>query len=134
STLLTLRILAPVLGFNDAQVESLLAQRAARPGEPLLLSRALTFDQLSWIEEHRAELPELSLDPVPVRHYPYGEAVAHLIGYVGEITREERQDSTAWAGYRMGQHVGRSGIERQYESILGGRLGERYIEVDARGR
>ncbi len=122
------------LELTDDQIESLMERRAQRPNDPLLVSRSLTFEQVSWIEEHRLDLPEHTLDAFPQRHYPGGEAVAHLIGYVSEISQSELEDSINWPGYRMGQLIGRSGIERQYERTLGGRPGERYIEVDARGR
>jgi penicillin-binding protein 2 len=126
--------LQPTLGLSDAELSSLLTQVQERSGEPLLLSRSLSFEQVAWIEENRTDLPDVALEAFPQRHYPRGEAVAHLIGYVAEISRSELDDSTNWAGYRMGQLVGKAGIERQYESILGGRPGERYVEVDARGR
>lgn len=122
------------LGMGDAEVDALVRARAERPSDPVLVSRSLDFEQVSWIEEHRTDLPQLTLDAFPRRHYPAGEAIAHLIGYVSEISRTELDDSLNWPGYRMGQLIGRSGIEREYERLLGGRPGERYIEVDARGR
>jgi penicillin-binding protein 2 len=129
-----LDLLRPTLGFSDADVEAALKRFDERPTEPLQLSRALTFEQVAWIEEHRTDLPDLVLEPIPVRRYPDGEAFAHLVGYVAEISRSELNDSVTWGGYRMGQMVGKAGLERQYEQDLGGRPGERYVEVDARGR
>ncbi|MEX2571027.1 MAG: penicillin-binding protein 2 [Gemmatimonadota bacterium] len=134
SARVALLLLQPTLELGEAHMERMIGELRERPEQPLLLARALSFDQVSWIEENRADLPQLALDPFPQRHYPAGEAVAHLIGYVSEISREELNDSVAWDGYRSGQLVGRSGIERQYEGVLGGELGERYVEVDARGR
>jgi len=126
--------LRAVLDLTDSAIEVLLEDLQRHPTEPLLLSRSISFDQVAYLEENRMELPEFSLEAFPQRHYPAGESVAHLIGYVGEISREELADSVRWQGYRMGQLVGRSGIERQYEQLLGGTIGERYVEVDARGR
>ena len=129
-----LLLLQPALGLSSEQVELLLQTFRETPDEPLTVSRSLTFEQVSWIEENRIDLPEVQLEAYPQRHYPEGEAVAHLVGYVAEISREELEDSTTWVGYRRGQMVGKAGIERQYEQMLGGTLGERYMEVDARGR
>jgi penicillin-binding protein 2 len=56
------------------------------------------------------------------------------MGYVGEISEEELADSATWQGYEPGRPIGTTGIERQYESVLGGVPGERYVEVDARGQ
>jgi penicillin-binding protein 2 len=129
-----LRQLQPVLHLEEEAIQGFLQQLEQRPTDPVLLSRSLTFEQVAFVEEHRLDLPDLELEAFPQRNYPLGESFAHLIGYVGEISREELDDSTRWTGYRMGQLVGRSGIERQYEQILGGALGERFVEVDARGR
>jgi penicillin-binding protein 2 len=126
--------LQPVLGLGDGEVEGLATRVGNSWREPVRVAGSLTFEQRSWIEEHRTELPELILEAAPRREYPDGAAVAHLIGYVAEISRAELDDSLRWSGYRMGQHVGKAGIERQYEGTLGGRLGESYVEVDARGR
>jgi penicillin-binding protein 2 len=129
-----LALLQPELQLTDSAIAELLEQRRKQPKQPLAVMEKLGFDQVSWLEEHRAELPGLTLEPLPQRRYPQGEAVAHLIGYVGEISEKELADSLRWPGYRMGQQVGKAGIERQYERVLGGRLGERYVEVDARGK
>lgn len=134
STRAGLALLQSPLQMSDSSAAALLERRRQQPSEPLLISDHLTFDQVSWVEEHRSELPELTLLPLPRRRYPAGEAVAHLVGYVAEISERELADSARWRGYKMGQQVGKSGVERQYERVLGGRPGERYVEVDARGR
>jgi penicillin-binding protein 2 len=134
STRAGLAALKPALQLSDSVVAALLAQREKQPAEPLLISKDLSFEQVSWVEEHRAELPRLTLEPLPQRRYMEGEAVAHLVGYTAEISERELADSTKWVGYKAGQLVGKSGIEKQYEAILGGHPGERYVEVDARGK
>jgi penicillin-binding protein 2 len=133
SARLALEQLQPVLQLSDSAVAALLQGVESQPWQPALLAQRLTFPQVSWVEEHRTELPGMLLEPRPIRRYPEGEAVAHLVGYVAEISERELADS-AWAGYHMGQMIGKSGIERQYERELGGTPGERYVEVDARGR
>lgn len=125
--------LAPVLDLDSAAVGALLEEFDEHSDEPLRVTSALSFEQLSWIEEHRAELPGVLLDTQPLRHYPAGAAVAHLVGYVGEISKREMEDS-AWQGYSRGQPIGKAGLERQYERTIGGQPGARYMEVDARGR
>lgn len=129
----TLDLLAPALDLDSTAIAATLAAMEAQPNQPALVSDDLDFFRVSWVEEHRFELPGIELEPRPLRRYPEGEAVAHLVGYVGEIGEAELSDP-AWSKYRMGQEVGRAGLERQYEQILGGTPGERYVEVDARGR
>ena len=64
---------------------------------------------------------------------PAGDAVAHIVGYVAEISEAELL-MPEFASYRQGRWIGKAGLERQYEAILGGEPGVRYIEVDASGR
>lgn len=70
------------------------------------------------------------------REYPLGEAAAHVIGYVNEATREELAESSRCPNskYQLGDLVGRTGIEAQYECVLRGVNGEELIEIDTRGR
>jgi penicillin-binding protein 2 len=129
----SLALLQSGLELSDSVVARTLRQMERQPLSPAAVATNLGFEQIAWVEERRAELSGVLLEPRPRRHYFQGEAVAHLVGYVAEISDRELADS-AWAGYRMGQLVGKSGIERQYERLLGGTAGERYVEVDARGR
>lgn len=81
--------------------------------------------------------PEFSahLFPSPVwrRTYPGGSLVSHVIGYVGEITRDELEDQRDLY-YQAGDIVGKVGIESQYEEELRGVVGDQVVEVDSRGR
>lgn len=124
-----------VLGVapDSGEVEAL-AARAARSGDPVEVRRGLTHVQVARLEESRGRLSGVEVEAFPVRRYPHGEAVAHLVGYVAEISERELADTARWAGYERGRLVGRSGLERRYEPRLGGRPGSRYVEVDARGR
>lgn len=121
-----------VLHLDAEEIERLDEEIGEQRDERLLVSRALSFEQVSWIEEHRGQIPGVALEAQPVREYPEGAAVAHLVGHVAEISGDELADS-AWAEYELGQMIGKSGLEREYEQQLGGTLGTRYIEVDARG-
>ena len=100
--------------------------------EPVPVLENLIFEQVSRLEERASRPRGVVLEARPVRRYPAGAAVAHLVGYVGEISDRELQDPQ-WEGYRAGQPIGKGGVERAYERRLGGRLGARYVEVDARG-
>ena len=123
---------AEVLGLDSARMEELAEWAERHKGEAVPVSQNLSFEQVSWLEE-RGRLPGLVLESRPIRHYPAGEAVAHIVGYVSEISDRELE-SPEWNGYRSGQSIGKSGVERQYERDLGGTLGARYVEVDARGK
>jgi len=84
--------------------------------------------------ERRSEFPNVYVEMRPQRRYVGGPAVSHVLGYIGEITPEELGSQMFPTDrYQQGVIVGRTGIERQYESILQGHPGVRYVEVDARG-
>lgn len=124
--------LVPVLGLDSATVAEVLARARKHPTEPVVVSDNLSFAQLSRLQEQMAHPRGVLLEARPIRHYPYGDAVAHVVGYVAEISEQELASPT-WQGYRMGQQVGKGGVEREYERAIGGTPGARYIEVDARG-
>ncbi|MDR1885670.1 MAG: penicillin-binding protein 2 [Synergistaceae bacterium] len=76
-----------------------------------------------------------ALFPSPVwrRIYPGGSLVAHVMGYVGEITRDELEDQRDLY-YQAGDIIGKNGIEAMYEDELRGVVGDQVVEVDSRGR
>jgi penicillin-binding protein 2 len=101
--------------------------------QPALVFTGANFATVSKLEEHRFLLPGLVVQTEPRRVYGSGTAVAHLVGYVGEVSEDEL-DRGRFPGSRMGSIVGRDGLEQQYDSILRGVDGVQYTEVDARGR
>src|SRR5690625_1575332 len=125
--------IASILELSEAQIEGLMARRDRASGNPLIVSSNLTFDQLAALEERRLFLPGIVIEMQPKRRYPAGEIVGHLVGYVGEVNESELS-RPEFSGYLPGQAIGKSGLERQYELVLAGRSGTRYVEVDAHGR
>ena len=123
---------AGMLGLDSAAVDALVEQAERRSGEPVVVAPNLSFEQVSWLEERHGRLPGLILETHPIRRYPAGPAVAHVVGYVAEISDAELEQEQ-WKGYRSGQHIGKAGVERRYETLLGGAPGARYVEVNARG-
>lgn len=92
-------------------------------------ARLVTREEALELEVKNAP-PEARLEVDNVRTYPYGEKLAHVLGYVGEISEEVLKDAK-FADYRIGDRVGLSGIEAQYESVLRGKDGGEIIEVDS---
>jgi penicillin-binding protein 2 len=131
----TLRDLAPFLGLAEANIQRLMTRRNQRPHDLLEISQDATFAQVSALEEQRTSFPNLLIVDRPKRYYPAGSAIGHMIGYVAEISREELElPRFREAGYRQGRWIGKAGIEREYELLLSGRDGARFVEVDAMGR
>ena len=105
------------------------------PNRPTVILADAAFDEVSVLEEHRIEFPGLIIQSAPKRFYPESTAVAAFVGYVGEITETElNSPEYREHGYKAGQQIGKKGLEKQYEDILRGKEGTRFVEVDARGR
>src|SRR6266446_8951203 len=101
--------------------------------QPIFLKEDITPDELAFIEAHKNELPELETIVAHRRLYPRNGFMAHLIGYVGEVT-EDMLNQPQFELYSPGDMVGVSGVERQYNTLLMGKNGSRRALVDSRGR
>ena len=103
---------------------------------PIVVKEAATPADVAWIVAHQFDYPELRIEEMPQRRYVYGAFAAHALGYVGEVSRRELEKGSYSRenGYRMGDIVGKSGLERAYNDILTGKDGERIVVVDSRGR
>lgn len=109
-------------------------QLAHKPAfEPIFLKDDITPDERAFIEAHRDELPELETLMVYRRLYPKDGFMAHLIGYVGQVS-EEMLNSPRFELYQRGDIVGQSGVELYYNDVLMGKDGSRRVLVDSRGR
>jgi penicillin-binding protein 2 len=117
---------------SSAIVEVLRRFQTARY-QPVVVFGDATFEIVSKLEEHRVALPGLVIQAEPKRLYPARSAVAHLVGYVGEVTDADLE-SDRYEGLEPGAIVGKAGLEQQYDDSLRGTAGVRYIEVNARGR
>jgi penicillin-binding protein 2 len=73
---------------------------------------------------------DLEIDSL--REYPYKDDFAHVLGYIGQISKDELADP-AFAGYSSGDIIGKVGIEQEYEAKLKGTDGKQLFEVDAKG-
>ena len=101
--------------------------------QPIFLKEDTTPDELSFIESHRNELPELDTIMAHRRLYPRNGFMAHLIGYVGEVT-DDMLNQPQFELYNPGDVVGVSGVEKQYNNLLMGKNGSRRAIVNSRGR
>lgn len=100
---------------------------------PMPLAEDISRDVLEQVQENSVNLPGVLIEVRPLRSYPYAESAAHLFGYLGEITEAELQ-SKDFEGYRPGDFVGKSGLEKSLEPKLRGIAGQRRVEVDVRGK
>lgn len=130
----TCQFLAERLGVPREQLDKAFA-RNKNTGlyHPFVVKEDVGMEDISVIEAHRRDHPEIKLGPEPRRLYHYGRLAAHLLGYLGEITEQELAGNK-FPGATSGTLVGRSGIENFYNQILVGRDGVRQVLVDSMGR
>ena len=128
-----LRRVEQVIAPRTVSEERVVGRYLAMPYEPALVLKDAPFDVVSRLEERRPFLPGLVIQREPKRFYPDSSLVAHLVGYVGEVTEQEL-GTDQFADRRVGSIVGKEGLERQYEDTLTGEDGVRFVEVDALGR
>ena len=107
-----------------------------QPGfETMVLKENATLQDITWVESHSLEFPELRIELQPQRFYPLGETLAHVLGYVGEISPKQLEDpEVREKGFRPGDIVGKGGLEQYYDEFLRGKDGYRKVIVDSRGR
>ena len=122
--------LAWTLGMGEAAIRERLVRR--QPYRPLVVKTDATLADVAALEARRLELPEVSVEVVPLRSYPLASAAAHALGRVGEIT-ERQLELAEYKELAAGSLVGQAGVESQYNRELMGRDGFRRVIVNSRG-
>lgn len=97
--------------------------------EPVVVKADITPSEYAAIVENHDRLPGVEVVVRPVRYYPQKALAAHLVGYVGEINQAELSELEA-LGYRGGDTIGKTGLEKYYESYLRGSSGTRKVQID----
>src|SRR5438874_8909966 len=127
-------LIAQGLHMNANEIRERVRKLAWLPQyQPIFLKDDITPDELAFIEAHRNELPELDTIVAHRRLYPRNGFMAHLIGYVGDVT-EDMLNHPQFELYNPGDVVGISGAERQYNTLLMGKNGFRRALVNSQGR
>jgi penicillin-binding protein 2 len=115
---------------GEAQIRERLARR--QPYRPVVVKTDASLADVAALEARRLELPEASVEVVPLRSYPLASAAAHALGRVGEITERQLQ-LAAYEGIAAGALVGQAGLESRYNRQLMGQDGFRRVIVNSRG-
>jgi len=130
----TLYQLSSTLEVDQTQfIEKVRHAPKGAPFRPILLSRDMTRDQVAAVETQRFHLPGVMVQIEPRRSYERPSFAAHLIGYLGEIEEAQLKDRR-YRGYKMGDYLGKYGVELEWEDLLKGQRGGRQVEADAAGR
>lgn len=123
--------LVSLIGLDEVALKKKLAERGSKL-TPRKLKDGLSLREAALIESHRLDLPGVMIQADSQRNYPNGTVLAHVLGYVGQVSAEQLE-KTESEELHQGSLVGQYGVERAYDRFLRGRAGERMIEVDAHG-
>jgi penicillin-binding protein 2 len=127
-----MEFLAQTLGVTPQEIEARFKKGDGIPRtHPLPIGEDLTIPQVASIEAQSVTFPELNVEPVQRRNYPYETMAAHVMGYIGEVSEKDLQRDKA---LKQGDLVGKKGVELVYDSFLRGKDGAQYWEYDSHGR
>jgi penicillin-binding protein 2 len=125
--------LAGLLAIPAAQLDQQRDAGRNSEGFRIQLAEGLKPDQVLRFREQASGLTGAEVDVDVLRHYPNGRLGAHVLGYTSGITEEE-YERLRERGYRIRDRVGRSGVEKAFESHLRGEWGGQQVEVNAAGQ
>lgn len=125
--------LCEILGIDTAEYKKRIVEAKLKNGpyRPSIFEDLLTPELHARLDEDIWKFPGFALIERPVRTYPF-DAAAHILGYIGEADSGIIKRSNGF--YRLGDYVGRNGLEASYESILMGQRGVQYMIKDNKNR
>ena len=130
----TVSAVAAALGLDRAELaHKVRTVEPYRRFEPVRVKDDADRNEVAALEALRYEYPGVLVEVEPRRSYPHGTLASHVLGYVGQINTAELK-ARAELGYRMGDAIGKMGIEKELDSELKGRDGFQQMEVDSLGR
>lgn len=129
-----LAALSGVIGVPVEEISKQLELHDQETYQSVVIKKDITPEMKSYlIERIPLYFPGVDIKKFPLRSYPMGSQVTHILGHVGQIDKDELEDPW-FEGHNPGDEVGKDGIEYQYDRYLKGVDGGREIEVDAEGR
>ncbi|CAK0751117.1 penicillin-binding protein 2 [Azospirillaceae bacterium] len=129
----TLNLLSQVVSLSETDRRRILREiQRKRRFVPVTVKENLSWDQVATIEANTLDLPGVSIEVGEIRNYPFAEATAHILGYVGAVSGSELTGDPVLSlpGFR----IGKAGIEKFKERDLRGIAGTSQLEVNAVGR
>ena len=100
---------------------------------PTIIKENLNYQTLTYLFEHISELQGIDLVAEPVRKIRKGANAAHVIGYTNQIGKKELEKNKK-KKYKAGDIVGWGGLEKEYEDVLRGQDGIKYMKINAIGQ
>lgn len=101
---------------------------------PATIASGISNESIITLKENSNMLAGVHVVSESKRFYPYGEVGAHAIGYLGQISENQKEEYINKKKYNPNQLIGKDGIEREYEDILKGKDGVKKLQVNAKGQ
>jgi len=127
------KAVSEIIGIPADEINAKMPKQYLQFFQPVEIAANVPFNAIAALAERKNALPGVSWHSKPVRNYTDSESLSHILGYVGDITRDELT-SLYNLGYQQGDVIGKAGIEKQYDEFLKGREGREIRTVDVRGR
>lgn len=125
--------LAGYLGISKNEIDKKLPADVKKSFISYEVKNNVSFETISNIAENITDLPGVSWRNKPIRNYVETGSISHVLGYVGDITREEL-NILYNKGYTRNSVIGKTGIEKQYDELLQGKEGSVIRTVDVNNR
>lgn len=120
-------LLSHILNIDSTTLENLIFNNVkfSQFGDIKIL-RDLDYETIHKIEENIEFLPGVEISTESKRNYDKNIKMSHILGYLQEISKEEIENESF---YTMGDLIGRTGIEKTYETELRGEKGKRFVGI-----
>jgi penicillin-binding protein 2 len=129
----TLEIVTPLLNLTSSEKSAILKKAKTQPKFiPLSLKTNLSWEQVAALELHNTELLGIYTEEGRARDYLLNDHASHIIGYISSPSRDQAEKNKILM--MPGAKIGKNGIEGYYEQEIRGEIGQRSVEVNARGR
>lgn len=125
--------LANFLGIPKSEIDKKVPNVLRRSFNTIEIKANLDFETIIKVAESSTDLPGVIWRSKPIRNYTETNSFSHILGYVGNINNDELKILYN-KGYRHTSVVGKSGVEKQYDSVLQGTPGAETRSIDVRGR
>jgi len=125
--------LKKVLPELDVELSLRKIEKALNPFRPVVLQEGVELSKVTYLLEREQEFPSVVILAQPLRNYPEEKLLGNVVGYLGEVNEKELKNFS-FLGVEPGDLVGKTGIEKIYNSYLQGEKGGKQVEVDAYGR
>ena len=129
----TLERIHSLVPIPERKYKQLQHARVSSASMPEMLKEHLSWEEVSLLELHMLELPGISIDIGQIRHYPFLDEAAHLLGYVGAVSKDELEEDSPPLMRQPDFKIGKNGAEKMLEDELRGSAGIRQLEVNVHG-